>query len=260
MARMQNLFAEKRLSGIEVGSKQWFDTQREIILSRPLLKHYYDAWYNAMLADEATVPKDQTGIIIEIGAGGSYIKQLRADIITSDVIPGVADMVIDATKIPFADNSVRAIFLTHTFHHIPDVEKFLAEAQRVLVPGGVVSMIDASSTPFAKFFFKHFHPEPHEPKAKTWQFDWSHNMHDSNQALTWIVFKRDRLIFEHKFPHLHIEKTKYLPWLGYMASGGVTRKSMVPKFMVPVVKGVDWISAPLKPAGTLMWQITLRKV
>ncbi len=260
MGKMEWLLKDSRLDNIPVGSKEWFNTQREIILSRPLLKHYYDSWYKAMLADEATVPEEQKGIILEIGAGGSYIKQLRYDIVTSDVIPDVADIVVDATKIPFPNNSVRAIFLTHTFHHIPDVEKFLSEAERVLVPGGVVSIVDASSTPFARFFFKYFHPEPHEPKAKTWTFDWNHNMNDSNQALSWIVFKRDRKRFEKTFPNLRIEKIKYSPWLGYMASGGVTRKSLVPKFAIPIVKGIDYLSKPVQPLGTLVWHITLRKV
>ena len=44
---------------------------------------------------------------------------------TSDTLPyeGI-DRVVDATKMPFEDESVRAICMTNVFHHIPDVEAF----------------------------------------------------------------------------------------------------------------------------------------
>ena len=83
-----------------------------------------------------------------------------------------------------------SIFLTHVFHHIPDVSLFLKEAERVLVPGGFVGMIDVAATPFARFFFSNFHPEPFSPKLD-WQFAQNDSMMDSNQALSWIVFERD---------------------------------------------------------------------
>lgn len=259
MRKLQRLFKEPRLAGLETGSKEWFDVQREIILSRPLLKKHYDLWYDLMLKDEGTVPKAHKGIVVELGAGGSYIKQIRPDVITSDIIDGVADMTIDATKLPFKDNSVRAIFLTHVFHHIPDVESFLSEAQRVLVPGGVISMVETTSTPFGRFFFDKFHPEPHDPRAEHWQFQANHNMHDSNQALSWIVFKRDKQRFHDLFPHLDVERMQYLPYLSYMFSGGVSRKNFVPKFTTPIFSAMDWVSKPLHPVGSLIWHIRIRK-
>ena len=96
----------------------------------------------------------QSGVMLELGSGGSYLKDLRPSIISSDVVPDVADRVIDGRALPFADNSLQAIFLTHVFHHIPEVDAFLKEAQRTLVPGGVISMIEVAHTPFARFFLK----------------------------------------------------------------------------------------------------------
>ena len=94
-------------------------------------------------------------------------------------------------NLPFPDSSVRAIFLTHVFHHIPDVGLFFEEASRVLVPGGVISMVDETHTPFAKFFFSKVHPEPYDDQAPGWTFTQSDSMLDSNQALTWIVFSNE---------------------------------------------------------------------
>jgi len=45
--------------------------------------------------------------------------------------------------------------LTHVFHHIPDANAFFKEAERVLVPGGVISMIE-SLTRRCQVFFQEF--------------------------------------------------------------------------------------------------------
>ena len=44
----------------------------------------------------------------------------------------------DATRLPFRDASVDAVLEVHVLHLVPDWELALAEARRVLVPGGVV--------------------------------------------------------------------------------------------------------------------------
>jgi len=47
---------------------------------------------------------------LELGSGGSYLKDLEPSIVTSDVVENVADRVIDARHLPFADHSVRLCF------------------------------------------------------------------------------------------------------------------------------------------------------
>jgi hypothetical protein len=84
-------------------------------------------------------------------------------------------------------------------------------------------------------------------------------MLSANQALAWIIFKRDRKRFEELFPELIIERVQYLPWISYMAAGGVTRKSLAPRPLLPVLKAIDAVTTPLRPAGALMWHITIRK-
>ena len=164
---------------------------------------------------------------LELGSGGSRLKEFDSRIITSDVSPGIAELVVDARKLPFPDASLHGIFLTHVFHHIPDVSLFLHEAERVLVPGGVIGMIDVAATPFARFFFSHFHPEPFQPKLN-WVFQQNDSMMDSNQALSWIVFERDLARFQREYPGLVLEEKRWLPWLPYLLSGGVTRRDLLP--------------------------------
>lgn len=132
----------------------------------------------------ASPPPASSLPILELGSGGSFLREVRPSVITSDITPGAAELAIDGRYLPFADGSLRAILLTHVFHHIPDVALFLQEAARVLAPGGVISMVDETHTPFARFFFGRFHPEPYDDRTRTWSFPAGHTMLDSNQALT----------------------------------------------------------------------------
>jgi SAM-dependent methyltransferase len=250
---------EPRLRGVEPGSKRFFDLQRDIIRERPLMREVYAQWYARLLEDERSVPPECEGDLLELGSGGSILKDLCPRVVTSDLLAGVADRVIDGRELPFPDASLRAIFLTHVFHHIPDVDRFLAEARRTLVPGGVVSMIDVPHTPFARFFFRHFHPEPYDDRARGWSFDQSDSMLDANQALTWIVFVRDRERLHQRHPDLELERAEYLPWLSYLVSGGVTRRNLVPDRLVPLVRAADRWLAPTEPLMALHWHLTLRK-
>ncbi len=253
------LLQETRLRGLSLGSAPWFAAQRRLIEEKRLLKHCYDTWYAALLRDEASVPIGNHGILLELGSGGSYLAELRPDVVTSDIVAGLASRVIDARQLPFEDSSVRAIFLTHALHHIPQVEVFFAEAQRVLVPGGVVAMIEVAHTPLARAFFGHLHPEPYDDHAQSWDFAQENAMSDANQALSWLAFVRDRPEFERLFPRLSVETIEYLPWFSYLMSGGVTRRSLLPGRLSGLALAVDAGTRPLSRLLALHWHITLRK-
>jgi len=249
---------EPRLVGVAVGSPEFFQIQNDLIAKRPALRYCYEVWYRTLLDDPAVTGAPTDAKFLELGSGGSRLKEHDARIITSDVSAGIAEMVVDGRQLPFPDASLHAIFLTHVFHHIPDVSRFLQEAERVLVPGGFVGMIDVAATPFARFFFSNFHPEPFSPKLD-WKFEQADSMMDSNQALTWIVFERDLARFQREHPGLVLEEKRWLPWLPYLLSGGVTRRDVLPKAIVPAIIGTDRALRGLYPLFALHWFIRLRK-
>jgi hypothetical protein len=119
-------------------------------------------------------------------------------------------------------------------------------------------MIDVAATPFARFFFSNFHPEPFSPKLD-WKFEQADSMMDSNQALTWIVFERDLARFEREHPGLVLEEKRWLPWLPYLLSGGVTRRDLLPDAIVPAIIGTDRGLRGLYSLFALHWYIRLRK-
>lgn len=242
-----------------MGSLAWFEAQRRMIREKPLIRRCYDIWYTNLLGDADSVPGVQDLSIVELGSGSSYIKELRPSVITSDIAPGVADMVIDGRELPFPDGRVAALLLTHVFHHIPDVHSFFREALRVLAPGGVISMVECTHSPFARFFFGHIHPEPFNDQAREWTFPSQGRMLDSNQALSWIVFERDRGRFEELYPEFSIERRFYLPWFSYLMSGGVNLKSAVPASLTGLAAKLDAVLRPFDSMFAIHWHITLRK-
>lgn len=251
---------DRRLAGLEIGSAAWFTAQRHLIDRKPLVRRCYELWYGLLLRDADSVPPEYAVYpIVELGSGSSFIRELRPEIITSDVIQSNVAVVFDGRQMPFRAGSVRALLLTHVFHHIPDVKLFLAEAQRVLVPGGVVSMVDMTHTPFARFFLSVFHPEPYNARAIEWDFPAGHTMLDSNQALSWMVFFRDRAKLGKAASDLSLEHWSYLPWFSYLMSGGVNLPSFVPRMLVPLVRTLDTLFRPLDPLFAIHWHLTLRK-
>jgi SAM-dependent methyltransferase len=150
------------------------------------------------------------------------------------------DLTFSALDMPFADQSVAALFLTDTMHHIPDSEKFLQEVNRVLVDNGKLIMIEPANTLWGRFIYRHFHHEPFDPEG-SWTIPSSGPLSGANGALPWIVFQRDAHLFRQKFPDLHIDRIEYRNPLLYLLSGGVSYRQLLPDFIYPIVNFVDGI-------------------
>lgn len=76
-------------------------------------------------------------IRLNVGCG----KDIRTGYINIDFEPAEGvDMVIDISKckLPFKDNSVDEILLSHVLEHIPNRYKFIMECWRVLKPNGIL--------------------------------------------------------------------------------------------------------------------------
>src|SRR5436190_12282667 len=117
----------------ELDSPDRITDLRSIIAAKPALRSFYQDVYAKYAACIAAGPRE--GLVVELGSGGGFAQSVIPNLITTDVLPydGV-DQVVDATKMPFADGSVRFFGMLNVFHHIPNVEAFLAEASRCLAP------------------------------------------------------------------------------------------------------------------------------
>ncbi len=248
---------ENSIVNLEPGHPDFFLTQRQFIKNKALLFRSYRMFYDHFL--KIIHSQKCEGIILELGSGGSLLKDFLPDVTTSDVTEGVADLKVDAQKLPFKDQSLRAIFMSSVLHHIPNCELFFKEVDRCLINNGVCVMVEPTSNFLGRFFYKHFHHEPHHPELQEWIFDQSNSMLDTNQALSWIVFERDIKKFQQKFPNLNVECKEFVPTWGYILSGGVNYRPLIPKFLNFIVPAVEFILSPLDRYLSLAWIITIRK-
>lgn len=232
------LFRSKVAFMMDIDDPSRIDELRAQIRKKGFLKRFYEEVYREYAAVLAKCPKE--GFAIELGSGAGFVKEVLSDVVTSDTLPykGV-DRVIDATKMPFEDSSLRAIFMLNVFHHIPDAAAFLSEASRCLKPGGRIFMRDQHVGWLSRIILKHVHHEPFDPDAKQWSFASSGPLSGANGALAWIVFKRDRARFEAQFPCLRLERYRPHTPFRYWASGGLKNWTLLPGKAFRAVSAIE---------------------
>jgi SAM-dependent methyltransferase len=174
------------------------------------------------------VPETIAGAVVEIGAGSGIGKNWIPDLTCTDVIPAsTLDAVVDACHLPYTDDSIRAFVLKDALHHIPDVTAFLDEAYRCLKPGGAVVMCEPFWGPFASLIYRTIHPEPFNKRQKDWGFS-SSDAWDSNQALPWMLLRRDIDRLQTLWPNFALEERGPLLGPSYALSGGVFGRTPIP--------------------------------
>ena len=221
---LKRLLAHPLTKGMDIDSPQTTLLRRRIIREKPFLRKTYEHWYRRI----ATALPDGDGLVVELGSGGGFMSECIPDLITSDVfeVPGVKT-VVDAHALPFADGSLRAIVMTDVLHHIPDVRRFLTEATRCVRAGGAIVMIEPWVTPWARLVWR-FHHEAFAPQAPTWSIPHGGALSGANMALPWILFVRDRQVFEQDYPQWRIRSIDPFMPLAFLLSGGVSCRSFAP--------------------------------
>lgn len=229
---------------------------RKKIRQKKFLNKIYLDFYQ--IFKETNIPN---GPIVEIGSGGGFIKDIMPNVITSDVIKGpTIDKVFSATKLPFKSNSIAAFVMIDVLHHIKDSERALKEMFRCLKPNGKVIMIEPYNSLLGGFIFKTIHPERKNYKpAAGWKIKGHRRMTDSNPALPWIIFERDRKIFEKKFPKFKINQVNPHTPFRYLISGGLTKLQFLPTSFYPLVKSLEKKLSPLNKYLGMFVTIELEK-
>ena len=259
---LSQLLAEPRLRGVDVNSPGLLDLQRRILAEKPMMRGVLEDFYRAcMTRDDRWFTG--AGRRVEIGAGASLFKAMFPDIISTDIKPSPGlDMVVDAQRMPFPDGSLRAVFGINCFHHIPSPDAFFRELVRVLGSGGGCVLIEPHSGPVARVMYRRlFATETFDTTQPGWDAPPGTGvMTGANQALSFIVFVRDRARFESAYPELEILELRVLTnWPRYLLSGGLNFRSLAPAFATPLVRIAEWLMAPLAPWLGLHRVIVLRR-
>lgn len=250
------LLAHPLTRGVDLDAPETTLLRRRIILEKPILRRIYEEWYAFIAANLPPGP----GAVVELGAGGGFLRQSLPECLASEVfaLPGL-DLVCDGCRLPFADGALRAVVMTDVFHHMPQVDLFLAEINRAIRPGGAVVMIEPWVTPWSRFVFGRLHHEPFLPEAADWRFATSGPLSGANGALPWMVLCRDRERFAALCPDWEVAPPRLMLPLRYLLSGGVSLKSLVPTAGEPLLRAVEALLSPFLPQMALFAGLTLRR-
>ena len=110
---------------------------RDVWQKKAAIRLLYREFHRQLLADCGE------GNILDIGSGTAHIKEVRSDVISTDILafPGI-DIVADAHRLPFANGAFSGIIMLDVLHHLERPIEFLKEASRVLKPGGRLAMFE----------------------------------------------------------------------------------------------------------------------
>lgn len=231
---------------------------RARIRSKPALSAWYGEAYRRYAECLARTPGG--GIALELGSGAGFAKEQIPELLTSDVLPYErVDQILEATAMPFRAASLRFIGMLNVFHHIPDPAAFLEEAQRCLMPGGRMLIVDQHRGLISAPILTYAHHEPFRPDAEAWQFDSRGPLSGANGALTWIVFKRDVARFRRDFPDLELVRYRTHSPLRYWLAGGLKPWSLIGRRTFPLASAVDAALSTLAPALGSFVDVEIRR-
>lgn len=242
--------------GLDLDDPRTTELRRRIIEEKPFLRQIYVEWYEAV----ANTLPDGPGRVLEIGSGAGFLDRFVPRLITSEILAcaGVR-LVLDALHLPFAAGTLRGIVMTNVLHHLPDPQRFFAEARRSVRPGGVVVMIEPWVNPWSTFVYTRLHHEPFRTDAKEWGFPSTGPLSGANGALPWILFERDRFRFEQEFPEWTVEGVTPLMPFRYLVSGGVSLRSLMPAWSSSLWRSLEAVLQVGAPRLGMFALIVLRR-
>ena len=230
------MLAHPLTRGLDLDDAKTTHLRRRIIEKKGFLRRLYLEWYSSLVA---AVPQGE-GQTVEIGAGPGFLGRKMPGLVALDLQPGPGVLVAaDAQYLPFKKGSLKGVLAVNVLHHIPEPELFFSEAIRVVKPGGIIAMIEPWVTNFSSLIYNRLHHEPFDPQAPAWKTQTRGPLSGGNIALPWIIFERDRALFEARFPELRICGLELDMPFAYLLSGGVSLRSLFPGIGYRLIRGLE---------------------
>jgi SAM-dependent methyltransferase len=242
--------------GLDLDNPRTTALRRQVIRDKAFLVDIYSDWYAAI----AQALPGGPGAVLEIGSGAGFLDQFVPGSITSETFPcpGIR-LVLDGLRLPFAGAALRGIVMTNVLHHLPQPRRFFSEASRCVRPGGVIVMIEPWVTKWSTFVYTRLHHEPFRADAQHWEFPSTGPLSGANGALPWILFERDRAVFEKEFPQWSVELVAPIMPFRYLLSGGVSLRNLMPAWSSGFWSGVERLLGARAARMAMFARIVLRR-
>jgi SAM-dependent methyltransferase len=194
---------------------------------KPALRLVYAALYRRIAAALTA------GTTLELGGGTGNFKEFAPRVITTDLQAAPwLDLVADAQRLPLAENSVANVVMIDVLHHLPCPRLGVAEAIRIVRPGGRIVLAEPAITPGSWPFYRWLHHEPmrltDDPFGETplWP---AGDPYQANDAIPTLMFGGSMQRFASIFPGLAVRSREWLNILAYPLSGGFQRWCLLPE-------------------------------
>lgn len=252
---LRKFLYDPRIKTLDVDDPELLKIHLAVLQEKVLLRSAFCSFYNVMLKCRK-IFVTATGPELELGSGVSFFKFIHPKIITSDIRQGKnIDKFINAQKMKVRRNSLSCIYAINVFHHLDNPDLFFKEINRVLKPGGACILIEPHGGFFSALIHKFMHKdETYNKKQGKWKSNSiSGPLSGANQALAFIVFKRDLQLFKKKYgKFLEITHQEYIKnGLRYFLSGGLNFRQIVPSFMCPILSILEIALSPIEKYWTL---------
>ncbi len=236
---------------------------KKILLSKKLTQNVFQEFYKLMIKNMNFHFKESLSIKkVELGSGTSFLKEIDKSILKTDIVDNNdLDLVVDATNMPFKNNEIKSFFGIFFFHHLQNPYKFLDEIDRCCAINGGAILIEPYHGPLSRFLHQNMHDNEYYDLNGPTIKDTSLPMSNANQALSHIVFFREKKIFEKKYPNLKVVEIKRInSYLRYLVSGGVNFKQLLPDIFIPLLKLVEFIMKPFSHIFCVHYLIVIKKI
>jgi SAM-dependent methyltransferase len=180
---------------------------------------------------------------VEIGSGPGTSRQFLPECVATDLVahPWI-DRVENAYALTFPPASVANLILLDVWHHLRYPANFLAQAARVLTPGGRVIILEPAMSGVGRLVYGGFH---HEPLGFDQAFAAAPvdlREHDGSAYFA-AQSSAHRLLWRRELPALlagwHTAEVEWITSFAYLASGGFTGVQLYPLVALPWLRVLD---------------------
>ncbi|RKX33925.1 MAG: hypothetical protein DRP71_08795 [Verrucomicrobia bacterium] len=194
---------------------------------------------------EAAMGFSTSGRVLEIGSGAGFLKEVYPEVVTSDIaLTPYVEREVSAYEIEKSIERWGTIIAMDVLHHLREPLRFFESASASLTEGGRLILIEPAGTVMGRAFYRLFHQEPCRPDRLRDPYRFEADDEEGNFAnmgMGWALFHRDREEINRRLAamRLKVVAIRYRDVLAYPATGGLSRRQLLPTSLLRVLLRIE---------------------